>query len=130
MAARAIATAVRATPGVVDLSPGLMALAATYGATERVVGVAVRHPVPHETVVDVHVIVATVAVDAAAETERQGGASGISAPASAPSAPAGVAVLTRVANNVRDAVYRAVRELGLAPLSAVDVLIDDIRLPG
>ena len=130
MAARAIAAAVRATHGVVDLSPGLMALAATYGSTERVVGVVVRHPVPHDTIVEVHVIVATGAVEAEPETEMREGVSDTPARASGSNASAEGAVLTRVADEVRGAVYRAVHELGLAPLSAVDVLIDDIRLPG
>lgn len=130
MAARAIAAAVRATHGVVDLSPGLLALVATYGATERVVGVVVRHPVPRDTVVEVHVVVATGTVEAGPETEMREGDSDMPTRASASGASAAGAVLTRVADEVRRAVYRAVQELGLAPPSAVDVLIDDIRLPG
>jgi hypothetical protein len=120
--AKAIATAVRATPGVIDLSPGLLALAATYAANERLVGVVVRHPGPHETAVEVHV---TVAMEATTRVKAQGNASSLSAHTET----SDIAILTRVANLVREAVYRAMRDLRLPPPLAVDVLIDDIQGP-
>lgn len=128
--ARAIAVAVRATPGVADLSPGLMALAATYGPHERVVGVVVRHTSAHDThethgtdvEVDVHVIVA---IEAAADSVARGDES-----RATPSGEASdVAVLTQIASRVRAAVYRVASSMNLAPLPTVDVLIDDIELP-
>lgn len=122
--ARAIASAVRATPGVADLNPGLVVLAATYGPNERVVGVIVRHPGPRDTVVEVHV---TAEVETLPGGEAQGGVSDEST-GSAQMGASDAGVLTRIADRVRGAVYRAVRELGLEPPSAVDVLIDDIQL--
>jgi hypothetical protein len=121
--AKTIATAVRATPGVVDLSPGLLALAATYGPHERLVGVVVRHPGPHETAVDVHV---TVAVEATPPDEEQGG---VASSWSVQTETSDRAALTRVANRVREAAYRAMQGLHVAPPSAVDVFIDDIQMP-
>ena len=41
--ATAAAEAIRAAPGVVDISPGVFALVATYGAGKRLVGIVVRH---------------------------------------------------------------------------------------
>ncbi|HEU5349582.1 MAG TPA: hypothetical protein VFU63_13305 [Ktedonobacterales bacterium] len=120
--ARAVAAAVRATPGIAGLSPGLLALAATYGPNERVVGVVLRHFSPHDTVVEVHVVVG---IETIPKTEPHKTVSDMSAPAGVSDG----AVLIRVANQVRNAVYRAIAELNLPPPSAVDVLIDDIRLP-
>jgi uncharacterized alkaline shock family protein YloU len=123
--AKAIATAVRMTPGVVDLSPGFLALAATYGPNERVVGVVVRHTAPHATAVEVHVTVAMEAATAIPTTEAQGGVSSVAAKLEPPES----AVLTHVADHVREAVYRAMRDLHVATPSAVDVFIDDIQAP-
>src|SRR5262249_3490347 len=117
--AKAIAAAVRTTPGVVGLNSGLLALAATYGANERFVGVVVRHSGPHDTAVEVHV---TVAMEATPNAEVQGAASSLSAQTETST----IAVLSRVANQVRAAVYRAMQDLRLAAPSAVDVFIDDI----
>jgi hypothetical protein len=122
MIAKAIAEAVRATPGIVGLSPGLQALAATYGVNERLVGIVVRHPSPGETAVEVHV---TVAMEAMPSIEAQGSASSVAAQMETSDS----AALTRVANQVREAVYRAMQDLRLAPPSSVDILIDDIQAP-
>ncbi len=118
--AKAISEAVRATPGIVDLSPGLLVLAATYDANERLVGVVVRQSSPHEIAVEVHV---TVAMEAPPNVEAQGNASFVAAPTET----SGIAVLTRVANQVREAVYRAMQDLRLAPPASVDIFIDDIQ---
>jgi hypothetical protein len=120
--ARAVAAAVRTTPGIAGLSPGLLALAATYGPNERVVGVVLRHFSPRDTVVEVHVVAS---IETIPRTEPHKTVSEKSAQAGASDG----AVLIRVADQVRNAVYRAIAELNLPAPSAVDVLIDDIRLP-
>lgn len=123
--AKAIATAVRMTPGVVALSPGLLALAATYAANERLVGVVVRHSGSRDAAdiaVEVHV---TVAMEAPPRVETQGDALSLSAQTETSE----IAVLARIANQVREAVYRAMQDLRLPPPSAIDVLIDDIQTP-
>jgi hypothetical protein len=76
--------------------------------------------------VEVHVTVAMEATPAKAtpNVERQGEAP--ASPARAEMSHA--AVLTQVAALVREAVYRVMRDLRLAPPSAVDVLIDDIQV--
>jgi len=125
--AKAIATAVRMTPGVVALSPGLLALAATYAANERLVGVVVRHSGSHnaaDIAVEVHVTVAMEAPEAS-HVEAQGDVPSLSAQTETSE----IAVLTRIANQVREAVYRAMQDLRLPPPSAVDVLIDDSQTP-
>jgi uncharacterized alkaline shock family protein YloU len=121
--AKAIAEAVRATPGIVDLSPGLLVFAATYGANEPFVGVVVRSSSLHETAVEVHV---TVAMEEPPNVEAQGNASSMSVLTESSDS----AVLPQVANQVREAVYRAMRDLRLAPPSSVDIFIDDIQEPG
>ncbi len=120
--AKAISKAVRATPGVVDLSPGLFALAATYGANEQFVGIVVRKSSLLETVVEVHVIVA---IEVTPNVEEQGNTSSVSAQMETSDS----AVLIRVANRVRKAVYRAMEDLRLAPPASVDIFIDDIQEP-
>src|SRR5258708_28743612 len=54
--ARAVGEAVRATPMVLDLSPGIVELAVTYGPHERVTGVVVRHPNSHDIAIEGHVV--------------------------------------------------------------------------
>lgn len=121
--ARAVADAVRATPGIADLSPGLMVLAATYGPNERVVGVAVRHISPHDVAVEVHVIVATEISPSDARRED-------SPEVAPPGEPSDGATLVRIADRVRAAVYRVASSMNLVPIPTVDVFIDDIRVPG
>lgn len=115
--ARAIAAAIRATPGIANLSPGLMVVAATYGPHERVTGVVVRHDSPYETAVEVHVIVEL-------NITTRGDGSGVT-----PGETSSVAILAQVANKVRATVDGVAFSMNLIPLATVDVLIDDIRFP-
>lgn len=123
--ARAVADAVRSLPMVFDLSPGLVALAATYGPRARVTGVVVRHPSPQETTVEVHVIL-RVALRAESPGDGSEGADS-SERAPGPAPVARDSVLTRAADEIRGAVYRAAQRLGMASPAEVDVLIDDIQ---
>ena len=120
--ARASVAAIRATPGVADVSPGLIVLAATYGPHERVVGVVVRHASPHDTAVEVHIIAARETIS---DIATHGGGS-----EATPEDASEVAVLAQVASRVRAAVYRVASSMNLVPLPAVDVFIDDIQVPG
>ncbi len=109
--ARAVGEAVRATPMVLDLSPGIVELAVTYGPHERVTGVVVRHPNSHDIAVEVHVVLQGSLRDGSQQDEARGGASHREAPARTTR----TAVLTRSAEQIRRAVYRAV------------VLIEDLQ---
>lgn len=117
--ARAVARAIRATPGVADLSPGLMVLAATYGAHERVVGVVVRHSSPHSATVEVHVVLE---VAAGLNTATRGDASEVT-----PGDASDIAVLAQAASRIRAAVDGVAARMNLIPLATVDVYIDDIQ---
>ena len=97
--ARAVLAAVRAVPGVADVSPGQHAEAATYGPGEVVRGVAVRRVAG---VVDLKIHVTA---------------------AYTPST-----VLPELADRVRGAALRAVETLAAGQVGRVDVAIDDIRL--
>src|SRR6185437_11356 len=46
--ATAAAQALRAAPGVVDISPGVFALVATYGSGKRIAGIVVHHLTPDQ----------------------------------------------------------------------------------
>jgi hypothetical protein len=116
--ASAVAHAVRAAPGVIDLSPGTTALAATYGSGKRVDGVVVHHLAPDKVALEIHVTLSETAckqadADAALETsgrvqEEQG-------------------LLTRVASRIRSAVYDIAPGMAPQALMRVDVYIDDLR---
>ena len=54
--ATAAAEALRAAPGVVDISPGVFALVATYGSGKRVVGIVVHHLTPGQLSLEAHVV--------------------------------------------------------------------------
>ncbi len=95
--ARAIITAVRAVPSVVDVSPGRYAEAATYGAGEKVVGVAVN---------------------------RAGGSLEVEVHLCALYADS--LILPELADRVRYAVRQAVQTLDAGPLGRVDVAFDDL----
>jgi|SRR5690348_6623017 len=120
--ARAVAAAVRGMSAVSDLSPGLAAVAATYGPRERIAGVVVHHPHPHDIIIEVHVILCE-----AVYTEALAHASSDVAGREALADITGDGVLVDVADQIRGVVNRTVRELNVAPPAAVDVLIDDIR---
>jgi hypothetical protein len=121
--ARAVAEAVRAMPMVLDLSPGIVALAATYGPHERVTGVVVRRLNAHNITIEVHVVLQGSLHDGSQQAEARGGASHREASARTTR----TAVLTRSAEQIRRAVYRAVQGLGMAAPAGVDVLIEDIQ---
>ena len=121
--ARAVAEAVRATPMVLDLSPGIAELAVTYGPHERVMGVVVRRPNSHDITIEVHVVLQGSLHDESQQAEARGGASQREAPARTTRN----AVLTRSAERIRRSVYRAVQGQGMAPPAGVDVLIEDVR---
>jgi hypothetical protein len=124
MIARAVAEAVRTAPMVYALSPGIVELAVTYGPRERVTGVVVRHPNPRDISIEVHVV-----LHAALQTGSQQSEAARSRLHRRASAGAvGGAVLTRSANQIRRAVYRAVDRLGVEQPTGVDVLIEDIQV--
>lgn len=114
--AEAVAQAVRAVPGVADLSSGLSAPAATYGPGQHVTGIAVRHPTLDTLAIEVHVALSethcTRAATAAGSGEHDLQWRG---------------PVTEVANQVRGAVYAAVQEMTSLALVRVDVFIDDLR---
>jgi uncharacterized alkaline shock family protein YloU len=96
--ARAIVAAVRAVPGVVDMTPGQFAEVATYGPGEKVGGVVINRT-DGALDVEVHVCVRySESVD-----------------------------LAELANQVREAVRQSVEASGGGPLKQVDVAIDDLR---
>jgi nitroreductase len=97
--AQGIAAAVRAVPGVADLSPGRFVEVATYGAREKVRGVSVRQTT--ETLdVEVHVC-------------AQYAAS---------------LVLTELAALVRESIRQSVGASGAGMVSQTDVVFDDVRV--
>jgi hypothetical protein len=71
--ARAVGGAVRATPMVLDLSPGIVELAVTYGPHERVTGVVVRHPNSHDITIEVHVVLQGSLRDGSQQDKARGG---------------------------------------------------------
>src|SRR6185437_1434434 len=50
------AQALRAAPGVVDISPGVFALVATYGSGKRIAGIVVHHLTPDQIALEAHVV--------------------------------------------------------------------------
>jgi hypothetical protein len=64
-------------------------------------------------------------MEAPPNVEAQGNASFVSTPTETSE----IAVLTRIANQVREAVYRAMQDLNMAPPASVDIFIDDIQAP-
>jgi hypothetical protein len=114
--AGAVAKAVLTVPEVVSLSPGHSAFAATYGPTQRVTGVVVRRSTPTEMSLEVHVALRAPSIDLAAR----------SVSGEAASFEAGEGSLPAMAAQVREAVFRALGEMGLPPPVKVDVFIDDI----
>jgi len=127
--ASAAAQATRMAPGVVDLSPGLFALAATYGLGQRVTGVAVHHlatdqppdHAPDKVALEIRVVLSEahcklLAADAASDSidsmERDTEAAGI---------------LLDIASHLRGVVYGSLRDIAPMLLVQVDVFIDDLR---
>lgn len=113
-----VAQAVRMVPGVVDLSAGHVAVAATYSAGQRVTGVVVHHLSPDEIVLEIHVILSE------ADFTR---ASSDAAPDSAGTDSDGLGRLNDMASRIRGAVYDVLKEMPSLVLVRADVLIDDLR---
>jgi uncharacterized alkaline shock family protein YloU len=97
--ARAVAEAVRAVPGVADVSPGQFAERATYGPGEKVPGIVVAR-VDDGLQIEVHVC--------AHYTKAL--------------------VLPELAARVRTAVRQTVEARDTRPLRRVDVAIDDVQV--
>jgi hypothetical protein len=100
-------------PMVVDLHAGRGAVVATYGSRpgQQVIGVAVLHPTPGACLLEVHVVLSEEQCVLASASPRADGH----------------ATLTDIAEEIRAAVYRAVRDMRQVVLTGVDVLIDDLR---
>jgi hypothetical protein len=97
--AEAIAAAVRAVPGIADLSPGRFAEVTTHGAREKVRGVIVRQTA-ESLDVEVHVC-------------AQYAAS---------------LVLNELAGRVRESIRESVRVSGARRVTRTDVVFDDLRV--
>jgi uncharacterized alkaline shock family protein YloU len=97
--AQAVAAAVRAVPGVADLSPGRFVEVATYGAREKVRGVIVRQTA-ESLDVEVHVC-------------AQYAAS---------------LMLTELAALVRESIRHSVGASSARTVSQTDVVFDDVRV--
>lgn len=115
--AEAVAEAVRGTPEVVDLSPGLSMLAATYGPGRSVAGIVVRHPTLDTLALEIHVILSEAScmqasTGIATESEEQ------DTPMRGP--------LAEIANRVRGAAGAAARETTTLAIEQIDVFIDDL----
>jgi hypothetical protein len=105
-----------------DLSPGLFALAATYGLGQRVTGVVVHHLTPDHTpdtiALEIRVALSEahcrlLAADAASDSiERDTEEPG---------------VLLEIASHIRGVVYESLRDIAPMLLVQVDVFIDDLR---
>lgn len=97
--ARAVVAAVRAVPGVADVSPGRFSEAATYGPSEKVGGVVVG---------------------------RAGGALNIDVHVCALYSAS--LALPELAAQVRSAVGNAAEGRGVGPIGRIDVAFDDMRI--
>ena len=116
--ATAAAEAIRAAPGVVDISPGVFALVATYGAGKRLVGIVVRHLSSDQIALEAHVVLSEAycnEMSAAAATD------------SARPRTEGGSVLGDIADRIREAARGGLRDMISPPFARVDVYIDDLR---
>jgi hypothetical protein len=112
--AKLLARAICATPGVVDLSPGLFAIEATYGPGERLPGIVVRRPTPDALAIEVRVVLAENMLKEAFSAEPV---------SQADRTP----LLLRFADQLRTVVAHTISKPAAPVLTAVDVAIDDIR---
>ncbi|HKW19914.1 MAG TPA: hypothetical protein VJO13_00960 [Ktedonobacterales bacterium] len=115
--ATAAAEAIRAAPGVVDISPGVFALVATYGAGKRLVGIVVRHLSSDQIALEAHVVLSEAYCNemSAAATD------------SARPRTEGGSVLGDIADRIREAARGGLRDMISPPFARVDVYIDDLR---
>lgn len=109
-----IVRAVSDVRGVAALSPGNLAMAATYGPGQTVHGVVLRHRARGTLVVEVHVV--------ADETEL--GSMLASRRADAGAEPN--AVLPALAEEIRGRVARAMRDMAMHAPASIDVYFDDL----
>lgn len=116
--ASAVAHAVRAVPGVVDLTPGTVAKVATYGSGQRVDGIVVHHLSPDEIALEIHVALSE------SESKR---AVADSAREPSEHATEATGLLPMIASRIRRAVYDIAQGMSPPVLTRVDVLIDDLR---
>jgi hypothetical protein len=112
--AKLLAQAICATPGVVDLSPGLFAIEGTYGPGERLLGIVVRHPTPDALAIEVRVVLAEKMLREALSNEPFKNADR-------------TPLLLRFADQLRTVVAHTICKPDAPALTAVDVAIDDIR---
>jgi uncharacterized alkaline shock family protein YloU len=118
--ATAAAQAIRAAPGVVDISPGVFALVATYGSGKRIAGIVVHHLTSDQIALEAHVVLSEAycnEMSAATETESDRRKSRVE----------GKSVLGDIADRIREAVVSGLRGTTSLPLARVDVYIDDLR---
>lgn len=116
--ATAAAESIRAAPGVVDISPGVFALVATYGSGKRVVGIVVRHLAPDQLALEAHVVLSEAycyEMSAATVTD------------STRRRTEGGSVLGDIADRIREAAHAGLRDMISPPFAWVDVYIDDLR---
>jgi hypothetical protein len=116
--ADAIAHAIRAIPGVVEIDQGLFARAATYGPGKHIAGIVFQHSATGERSVEVHVVLEEASlIKALSDVSRPDASS------STETTP----MLQRITDNIRAVVSQTFEHLGLPTPSAVDVTLDDLR---
>ena len=116
------AQAIRAAPGVVDISPGLFALVATYGSGKRLVGIVVRHLPQDQLALEAHVVLSEAYCN-----EMSHEMSAAVATDSVTRGTNGKSVLGAIADRIREAAHEGLRDTISLPLARVDVYIDDLR---
>jgi hypothetical protein len=116
--ADAIAHAIRAIPGVVEMGQGLFARAATYGPGKHIAGIVFQHSATGERSVEVHVVLEEASlIKALSDVSRP------DAPSSTETTP----MLQRITDHIRAVVSQTFEHLGLPTPSVVDVTLDDLR---
>lgn len=111
--ANAIVHGIRNVPGILEMSQGLFAKAATYGPGNHIAGIALQHPSPGELSVEVHVVL----------DERFLLKTLSNAASSSDTTP----ILMRFTDQVRAAVSQTLEHLSLPVPIMINVAIDDIR---
>ena len=120
--ATAAEQAIRAAPGVVDISPGVFALVATYGSGKRLVGIVVRHLPQDQLALEAHVVLSEAYCN-----EMSHEMSAAVATDSVTRGTKGKSVLGAIADRIREAAHEGLRDTISLPLAQVDVYIDDLR---
>jgi len=115
--AEIVAGAICSVPGVAVLEQGRGVAVATYGRGRTVNGVAVRRVAGDKLEIDVCVVVAEVEAVSLMTPSN----AGLFAPSIA-----SVAVLSKLAETIRERVVRALGDVALGPPISVDVYFDDL----